>query len=347
MVHAVAVTAPATISVVSDRPMPILRDDCILVKTVSVGLNPTDWKAVLRSQPTVTVGCDYSGIVEAIGPGVKKAFRVGDRICGTIHGSNPTHPEDGAFTEYALALGDLQIAIPERLSFQEAATLGVGLSTIGQSLYQSLQLAPIDHPLTQPEPILIYGGSSATGTIAIQFAKLSGYEVITTCSPDHEELVKSRGADRVFDYKEPGAAEKIREYTENRLMLVMDTISTEETAAFCGRAMSTQGGDYTAILDVKVPREDVRSRWTLAYTCAGKAFTYRDTTIPAISEDRAFAEEWMEKAAKVVADGRVVPHPVRQGLNGLHGVIEGLHAMREGKVRGCKLIYNVDETVGI
>ncbi|PYI05321.1 GroES-like protein [Aspergillus sclerotiicarbonarius CBS 121057] len=345
MIQAVAVTAPATMSVVNDRPMPILRDDCILVKTVSVGLNPTDWKTVLRSKSTVTVGCDYSGIVEAIGPGVKKAFRVGDRVCGPIHGSNPNHPEDGAFSEYALAHGDLQIAIPERLSFQEAATLGVSLFTIGQSLYQSLQLAPIDQPLTQPEPILIYGGASATGTIAIQFAKLSGYEVITTCSPDHEELVKSRGADKVFDYKEPGAAEKIRDYSGDRLRLVMDTISTEETAAFCGRALSTQGGDYTAILKVKVPREDVRSRWTLAYTCMGKEFTYRGATIPAIPQDRAFAVEWIEKAAKVVADGRIVPHPVQLGPNGLHGVIEGLHALREGKVRGCKLIYNVDETV--
>ncbi|OOF92792.1 hypothetical protein ASPCADRAFT_509191 [Aspergillus carbonarius ITEM 5010] len=344
MVQAVAVTAPATMSVVVNRPPPILRDDYILVKIVSVALNPTDWKTVLRSNPTVTVGCDYSGIVEAIGPDVKKAFRVGDRICGTIHGCNPKHPDDGAFAEYALALGDLQIVIPEGLGFQEAATLGVGLLTIGQSLYQSLQLAPIDRPLTQPEPILIYGGASATGTLAIQFAKLSGYEVVTTCSLDHEGLVKSRGADKVFDYQDPGAAEKIREYTGDRLTLVMDTISTEETAAFCGRAMSTQGGDYTAILDVKVPREDVRNRWTLAYTCMGKEFTYREAIIPANPQDRAFAEEWMETAVKVVADGRVVPHPVRLGPNGLQGVIEGLRAMRDGKVRGCKLVYNVDET---
>ncbi|PWY91372.1 GroES-like protein [Aspergillus sclerotioniger CBS 115572] len=344
MVQAVAVTAPATMSVVGDRPRPVLRDDCILVKTVSVALNPTDWKTVLRRNPTVIVGCDYSGIVEAIGPDVKKAFRVGDRICGTIHGCNPEHPDDGAFAEYALALGDLQMAIPERLNFQEAATLGVGLLTIGQSLYQSLQLAPLDHPLTQPEPILIYGGASATGTLAIQFANLSGYKVITTCSPEHEELVKSRGADKVFDYKKPGAAERIREYTEDRLTLVMDTISTEETAAFCVRAMSTQGGDYTAILDVKVPREDVRSRWTLAYTCMGKELTYREVTIPAKPQDRTFAEEWMETAVKVIADGRVVPHPVKFGLNGLQGVIEGLSALREGKVRGCKLVYNVDET---
>ncbi|GKZ79290.1 hypothetical protein AnigIFM56816_003175 [Aspergillus niger] len=345
MVKAIAVTAPETISVVSDWPKPTLRDDCILVKVVSVGLNPTDWKNALRNTPVVTVGCDYAGIVEAVGSAVTKPFRVGDRVFGLIRGCNPNLPYNGAFSEYVLALGDLQFAIPENLSFQEAATLGVGLGTIAQSLYQSLQLASFDHPLAQPEPILVYGGATATGTLAIQFAKLSGYEVITTCSPETEELVKSRGADHVFDYKSPGAADKIREVTQDQLKLVLDTISTEETAAFCGRAMSSQGGDYTAMIDSKVPRVDVRSRWTLGYTLFGEELTFRGVHIPAKPEDRAFAAEWIGKAAKLLADGKVVPHPVQLGSGGLQGVIEGLNFLREGKVKGCKLVYNVNETV--
>ncbi|KAH8430873.1 uncharacterized protein LDX57_008537 [Aspergillus melleus] len=58
--------------------MPTLRDYSILVKVGSVAMNPTDWENALRSQPGVTVGCDYAGIVEAIGPAVKKPCRVGD-----------------------------------------------------------------------------------------------------------------------------------------------------------------------------------------------------------------------------------------------------------------------------
>ncbi|PYH68581.1 zinc-binding alcohol dehydrogenase family protein [Aspergillus vadensis CBS 113365] len=344
MVKAVAVTAPETISVVSDWPKPTLRHDCILVKVVSVALNPTDWKNALRSTPIVTVGCDYAGIVVDVGSAVTKPFRAGDRVFGVIRGCNPNLPYNGAFSEYVLALGDLQCAIPENLSFQEAATLGVGMGTVAQSLYQSLQLAPFDHPLAQPEPILVYGGATATGTLAIQFAKLSGYEVITTCSPETEELVKSRGADHVFDYKDPEAADKIRDVTQDRLKLVLDTISTDETAAFCGRAMSSQGGDYTAMIDSKVPRADVRSRWTLGYTVFGEELTFRGERIPAKPEDRTFAAEWLENATKLLADGKVVPHPVQLGSGGLQGVIEGLKLLKEGKVRGCKLVYNVDET---
>lgn len=80
--------------------------------------------------------------------------------------------ETGAFAEHILAKGDLQIKIPENLSFEEASTLGVGISTVGQGLYQSLGLPLPDHPSKEKTPLLIYGGSTATGTLAIQYAKL-------------------------------------------------------------------------------------------------------------------------------------------------------------------------------
>lgn len=80
--------------------------------------------------------------------------------------------ETGAFAEHILVKGDLQIKIPDNLSFEEASTLGVGISTVGQGLYQSLGLPLPNQPSKEKTPILIYGGSTATGTLAIQFAKL-------------------------------------------------------------------------------------------------------------------------------------------------------------------------------
>ncbi|UCK58859.1 hypothetical protein AFCA_001695 [Aspergillus flavus] len=217
---AIVVTSPQQESLVTDRPIPALRDDYILVKTVAVALNPTDWKHIaFLAPPGALIGCDYAGIVEEVGKAVKKPFKKGDRVCGFTHGGNAVQHEDGAFAEYIVAKGDVQIRIPDNLSFQEAATLGVGISTVGQGLYQSLKLALPSEPIKEPEPILIYGGSTATGTLAIQFAKLSGYTVLTTCSPHNFDLVKRLGADAVFDYKDPNSAAEIRQYTNNNLKL--------------------------------------------------------------------------------------------------------------------------------
>lgn len=73
---------------IQDVPIPRLRDDYVLVKVNAVGLNPTDWKHVDFGMTDAgsRVGCDYAGIVEAVGPKVEKDFRKGDRISGVVHG---------------------------------------------------------------------------------------------------------------------------------------------------------------------------------------------------------------------------------------------------------------------
>lgn len=62
---------------------------------------------------------------------------------------------------------------PEHVSFEEAATLGVGITSVGQALYMTLKLPlPGEEPIQGAPFLLISGGSTATGTLAIQFAKL-------------------------------------------------------------------------------------------------------------------------------------------------------------------------------
>ncbi|KAJ5192733.1 hypothetical protein N7449_008875 [Penicillium cf. viridicatum] len=342
---AVIVTQPKTEGLVTDRPIPKLRDDYILIKTVSVGLNPTDWKHVAYlSPPGVLVGCDFAGTVEAVGKDVKKNFNKGDRVCGFVHGANAVQPEDGAFAEYIVAKGDLQWKIPENMSFQEAATLGVGINTVGQGLYQSLKLALPTEPIKDATPILIYGGSTATGTLAIQFAKLSGYKVLTTCSPRNFDLVRSLGADEVYDYKDAQAPAEIRKATDNNLKLVFDCISLESSAAFSDNSISTDGGEYSALLNAKINRANVNARSTLAYTTLGEAFSFGDTPFPAKPEDQAFAEKFIPIAESLLAQGKVKVHPPKVGEHGLKGVLEGLKLLREDKVSGEKLVYNVSET---
>ena len=103
---------------------------------------------------------------------MKKSFKRGDRICGMCHGSNQLQIEDGAFAEYIVAKGDIQLHVPDDLTFEDAATLGVGVLTIGQALYQALKLPLPAEAVETSVPILIYGGSTATGSLAIQSAKL-------------------------------------------------------------------------------------------------------------------------------------------------------------------------------
>ncbi|OOF98063.1 hypothetical protein ASPCADRAFT_205331 [Aspergillus carbonarius ITEM 5010] len=340
MQKAVAITARGARNVVS-RPLPTLLDDSLLVKTVSVALNPTDWKSADRGPPGLIIGNDFAGIVEEVGPGVKKQFRKGDRVCGWVQGCKLNNPDSGAFAEYCIPKADLQIVIPDRLSFQEAATLGLGTITVGQGLYQSLKLAPPDAPLTKPELLLIYGGSTATGTLAVQYAKLSGYTVLTTCSKPNFDLVKSLGADAVFDYKNPGAIQAIQEYTQDQLKLVFDTVGGSD---FCGQVISSQGGHYSAIVYEAVDRDDVENGFTLGYTAFGEDFDTGSRVLPAKPEDRAFAADFMSKAATLLAEGKIKPHPAKVGTGGLQGVLEGLQAMKEGKVSGQKLVYNVAET---
>ncbi|EXJ77165.1 hypothetical protein A1O3_10323 [Capronia epimyces CBS 606.96] len=338
---------------VGDRPVPKLRDDYLLVKTVAVALNPTDWKHAFYGLAAEggLLGCDFAGVVEEVGPAVTKPWAKGDRICGVAHGGNVLQPEDGAFAEYIVAKGDVQVKIPDHLSFEKAATVSLGATTVGQGLYQQgLKLNLPTDPVTSKTFVLIYGGSSATGALGIQYAKLSGYTVLTTCSPRNFSYVKSLGASEAFDYNEPGAAAAIRKSTNNALTLAWDTISTEASARFCADALSSDSvgvaGElrYAAILPVKAPRDDVQTVNTLMYSVFGEAYEFGPKKIPALPEDFEFAKSFMALTEKLLAEKKLVPHKELVGKNGLQGVVQGLQDMKDDKVSASKLVYLVEET---
>jgi NADPH:quinone reductase-like Zn-dependent oxidoreductase len=67
--------------------------------------------------------------------------------------------------------GDIQLRVPDNITFEAAASVGCGIGTVGYALYKVLGL-PLPPAKQDGTPILIYGGSTATGTLAIQFAKL-------------------------------------------------------------------------------------------------------------------------------------------------------------------------------
>ncbi|KAI4744158.1 GroES-like protein, partial [Aureobasidium sp. EXF-8845] len=222
--------------------------------------------------------------------------------------------------------------IPDSLSTEDAATLGVGVTTVGQGLYQSLKLPLPTEPAKQPFPVLIYGASTATGTLAIQYAKLSGLEVIAICSPHNYDLVKSLGADATFDYKDPECSSKIREHTKDNLKHAFDCIAEGSSPDICANAISSKGGVVSYLLPAKSSREDVTDQSTLGYTVVGEAFTFAGHPIPAKPEDFEFGKMFWELAEKLFAEGKVKAHPKELREGGLEGVFGGMDDMRSGKV---------------
>ncbi|OCK81704.1 putative zinc-binding oxidoreductase ToxD [Lepidopterella palustris CBS 459.81] len=336
---------------VVSAPLPRLRPGYVMVKTQAVALNPTDWKHIdWMPTPSATVGCDYAGIIEKIGEGVDPSLllKPGDRVAGFVHGGNSVEVEDGAFAEYVVAKAGLCIKIPNAMGWEDAATLGVGMVTVGQGLYQSMGL-PLPKAGTEKERILVYGGSTATGAYAIQFAKMSGFEVVTTCSPRNFDYVRSLGADHIFDYSSPDCGKQIREVTKDSLFYAFDTISEPGSAQICADALASEGASagkkpfYGCILNIKSPRADVQSAYTLGYTAVGEGFKMRGMELEPRPRDYEFAVGFMRVVERLLADGsfRVHRTDVREG--GLEGVLDGLNDLREGKVSGRKIVYRVGE----
>lgn len=230
----------------------------------------------------------------------------------------------------------------------------------GQGLYQALGLPLPTSPSPTPIPILIYGGSTATGILGIQFAKLSGCRVVTTCSARNADYVRSLGADAVVDYtrfsdgqQEPdafGAAvrKELGDGDEDALTLAWDCVGTEESARMCVAAMSkAKGGKYRSLLAVgdgvvKGANPKVDNGFTFAYFAFGEAFR-KWGPFPAKPEDFEFAKMFWEMSRRLLAEGKVKParQDVNRGGKGLEGVLKGLQDMKEGKVSGVKLVYTL------
>lgn len=199
-------------------------------------------------------------------------------------------------------------------------------------------------------PILIYGGSTATGAYAIQFAKLSGFDVTTTCSPRNFPMVKALGASAVFDYASPTCGADIRAHTRNELYYAFDTVSEAASPQICADALASHPAPsgkrpfYGVILPALSPRDDVERGHTLGYSAVGEYFTLGSTVWEARPQDLEFATRFFKLAEGLLAEKRFKVHrpEVREG--GLEGVLGGMDDLRHGRVSGKKVVYRVNES---
>jgi NADPH:quinone reductase-like Zn-dependent oxidoreductase len=253
---------------------------------------------------------------------------------------------NGAFSEYLVARAELDVVpIPDGWSFEEAAQLGVAPVTAIQCLHETLELPSPFEAATgtarstgaehwQPQrTILVWGGASAVGQYAIQFAKLCGLRILTTASSKNFDLVKGLGADEVFDYRDEGVVEKIRAATGNALDIAIDTISVGKTPAQVAGAIGDKGGKVAVILPYESPRPTVKVTFSMVYDLLRVRsvrpchFVYGSCPF-----QRTNSKWYVNLFKQILATGKIKPIPVFIQPNGLAGVKDGLQYMQDGKV---------------
>lgn len=143
------------------------------------GRKVIEWRGLLMEVCTVYILPPPSPSPQSWGMGeMRRGEGKGSKtLTSTVYIGNDLHPQSGAFARYISVKGDIQLRIPQDTSFEAASAIGVGVISAGFALYKILRL-PYPSPQSEPvdqqgRTILIYGGSTATGTLAIQFAKLS------------------------------------------------------------------------------------------------------------------------------------------------------------------------------
>ena len=203
-----------------EKPTPGPKD--VLVKVEAAAVNPLDYHymrgspylmrltAGIGSPVNPRMGVDFAGVVVEAGSEVTK-FAVGDAVFGG---------RSGAFAEYVVIPEDRAIAaMPDNISFEEAAAIPVAAVTALQALRDSGRLEA-------GEKVLINGASGGVGTYAVQIAKALGAEVHGVCSTRNVEMVQNLGADRVFDYTNENYTESGNEYD-----LIVDMVGNHSLTA--------------------------------------------------------------------------------------------------------------------
>ena len=149
--------------------------------------SPWVWRlfAGLRRPRWRTLGVDFAGVVEAVGPGATE-FKPGDEVFGLVRWF-------GSHAEYICLPETAPIALkPARLSFEEAAAVGDG----AMQALATLRVGGVG----EGTRLVVYGASGSLGTAAVQIAKHLGAHVTGVTSTKNVELVRSLGADDVIDY---------------------------------------------------------------------------------------------------------------------------------------------------
>jgi NADPH2:quinone reductase len=175
----------------------------VVIKVHAIGVNPVETyiragKYGPRQFPFIP-GTDAAGTIQATGSGVTQ-FKVGDRVytASTL---------SGAYAQFALADAGKVFPLPQHISFQQGAALGVPAATAYKALFLRGQIKPA-------ETILIHGATGGVGLACVQLAHAHGCTVIATGgSQAGRDLVLKEGAHHVLDHSVPNYLDQVMTIT--------------------------------------------------------------------------------------------------------------------------------------
>jgi len=242
MQQAIVQTGYGGPDVLTLQSVPVLQpgEHQVLIRVYAAAVNPTDWKMRIgpgpgaappdAATPTRRIpGQDVAGVIETVGAGVTD-LRVGEPVFSLIGHSVPGL--NGGYAQYVVAPAENVVRKPKRLTYAEAAGLGVA----GRTAERSAELAQ----LHRGQRVLITGVAGGVGSATAQIAKARGAYVLGTAQPAHAAFLKSIGVDKVIDYKQPHWTDQA-----NNVDVAIDTVGGDTATAALG--LVKRGGTFITI----------------------------------------------------------------------------------------------------
>lgn len=322
--RAVVVPQPgdAEVLTLAERPEPAPTAHEVRIRVTAAGLNGADISQRRGFYPSPDgapewPGLEVSGIVDAVGADVQE-WRVGDRVCALLSG--------GGYAEYATVDAGLVLPVPDGIDLVEAAGLPEVAATVWSNVFGLGRLSA-------GEALLVHGGSSGIGTMAIQLGHAFGAQVIATAgSDDKAAFCRDVGADAAVNYTTQDFVEAARAFTDGRgVDVVLDIVGGAYIArdldalATGGRILCIATRDRTpASVDMGLL---MRKRATLiGTTLRARPLSERVAIIAAVRE-----QVW-----PLLAEGRI--HPVIDSVFPLEDAPAAHRRMESSSHRGKILL---------
>lgn len=201
-----AAEGPATVLSVGSLPRPEPGPGQVRVQVAVSAINPTDVKGRSGLTPRPidrfqVPHMDGSGVIDAVGAGVDPS-RVGERVWVMFAALSPW----GTGAQWSIVRAEHAIPLPQGASFDLGATLGVPAMTAAVCLFGGGSIAGKD---------VLVAGAGAVGHAAICLARWAGARVVATVSgPTKAAIAEQAGAHLTVNYREPGAADAIRQFSD-------------------------------------------------------------------------------------------------------------------------------------